>query len=119
MKKETEQTFNKLVRDLIPDIIRAKGEEPEVVTLREDEFFWALGAKMLEEAMELNKAIIEGRREDIIGELADVKEVLLAILKIQNISEEELEEARINKNEKRGSFKKRIFLKKTKIVEDF
>ena len=43
-------------------------------------------------------------------ELADVTEVILAILKFKNISLDEFEKMRLDKVNKRGAFDKKIFL---------
>ena len=63
---------------------------------------------------ELNKKIQEEMQEYLesgdIEELADLEEVLLAILNAKNIDYNEFEKIRISKVEKRGAFKKKIFL---------
>ena len=60
----------KLVRDLIPDIIRKSGRQPEIRHLVGDELIAALGAKLVEEAQEA--ADVVGSRDDLVEELADV-----------------------------------------------
>ena len=63
---------------------------------------------------ELNKKLLEEVNEYLsdnnIEELADIKEVFLAILKAKGISDEELELVRLDKVSKRGSFNDKIFL---------
>jgi len=45
-----------------------------------------------------------------VEELADLEEVLRAILDVKNVSYEEFENIRNTKVEKRGAFKEKIFL---------
>ena len=63
---------------------------------------------------ELNRKIQEEMKEYLesgdIEELADLEEVLRAILDLKQCSYKEFENIRINKVNKRGAFKNRIFL---------
>lgn len=65
---------------------------------------------------ELNKKLLEEVKEYLesgeIEELADIEEVILAILNIKGLTKDDLEEVRLIKSKKRGSFKKRIFLER-------
>jgi predicted house-cleaning noncanonical NTP pyrophosphatase (MazG superfamily) len=70
--------YEKLVRDKIPDIIRANGQEPVVRKLIGFEFVAGLRYKLYEEAKELAKAPI---RLDVVNETADLKEVYDAFVK--------------------------------------
>ena len=49
---------------------------------------------------------------EFIEELADLEEVIRAILDLQGVSYDALEKIRNAKVEKRGAFKKKIFLEK-------
>lgn len=69
--------MEKLVRDKIPEIIRGKGEVPQVRELAEHEVLGALRSKLLEEAHEL---VAAKDRDEIVEELADIKEVYDTIL---------------------------------------
>ena len=68
---------------------------------------------------ELNLKIEEEVKEYLLDfsveELADIEEVIRAILDYKNVSYEEFENVRLNKVNKRGAFKERIFLER---VED-
>ena len=97
--------YNKLVRDNIEDIMISKGAHPVTRILSDEEYLIELNKKLLEEVNEYLES------EDI-EELADIKEVFLAILEAKQISNENLEEIRLNKVKKRGAFKKRLFLEK-------
>ncbi len=101
--------YNKLVRDKIPEIISNNGENPKTRILDNIEYKKELDRKLLEEVNEYLK-------DDNIEELADIEEVLLAILSYKDTSIEEFEKIRKEKEDKRGAFKKKIFLEK---VEDF
>ncbi len=95
--------YNKLVRDKIPEIIRADGKKLKSRILSDEEHLQALLKKLEEECKEL----IEAKN---VEELADVHEVLLALAEALGIKPEELEKVRQDKATKRGGFKKRIFL---------
>ena len=97
-------TYNKLVRDRIPEIIEASGKNCVVETLSEERYLEMLDAKLDEEHAEYHK-------DQNIEELADLMEVLLAVVKARGYSREELEAVRLEKAEKRGGFEKRILLK--------
>ena len=100
------KVYNKLVRDKIPEIIKNNGEEPNTRILSDEEYLSELNKKLQEEMKEyLESGDIE--------ELADLEEVLLAILDAKNISHEEFEKIRLEKVKKRGAFKKKIFLEST------
>ena len=99
------KVYNKLVRDKIEEIMISKGAKPVTRILSENEYLTELNKKLLEE---VNEYLDSGEEE----ELADIKEVFLAILEAKQISNENLEEIRLNKVEKRGAFKKRLYLEK-------
>lgn len=96
-------TYNKLVRDKIPEIIEADGKTCEIEILSDEEYLKAVDAKLDEELAEYHK-------DQNIEELADLLEVLYACAEARGSSKEELENMRIMKAEQRGSFRKKIFL---------
>ena len=95
--------YNKLVRDNIPEIMIKNGAKPVTRILSDEEYIKELNKKLQEE---LNEYLQDG---DVL-ELADLEEVLLAILKVKNITKEEFDNIRIEKVNKRGAFNKKIFL---------
>ena len=96
--------YNKLVRDKIPENINSKeGRKCNYKILNDEEYLQELNKKIFEEAHEF----IE---EHDIEELADLMEVVFAIMKIRNISIEDVEKARQVKNGKKGSFNDKIYL---------
>ena len=98
------KTYNKLVRDKIPEIIKSNGAKSvNTKTLNNEEYLESLNKKLVEE---LNEYLSSGE----IEELADLEEVLRAILDAKNTSYQDFEQIRQNKVNKRGAFKDKIFL---------
>lgn len=96
--------YNKLVRDKIPSIIeRNEGRSCKTRILNDEEYIIELNKKIQEE---LTEYLESGE----IEELADLEEVLRAILDFKGISHEEFEKIRLEKVNKRGAFKDRIYL---------
>ena len=102
-----EQIYNKLVRDKIPEIIKANGEKPVTRILDDNEYKEELEKKLLEEYNEVLKAENSNER---IEELADMLEVLISLAKLENKSLEAIIEIANIKREKRGGFDRKIFL---------
>ena len=98
------QIYNKLVRDKIPEIISKNDGEPIIEILEDIEYKKMLDEKLLEE-------VNEYMGDDSLEELADITEVILAILKYKNISVSEFENVVKNKRDKKGGFENKIFLK--------
>lgn len=101
--------YNKLVRDKIPQIIEAEGNKAVCKTLDEAGYIQHLNEKLLEEVQEYLKS---GELE----ELADIGEVMHAILAYKGIPLEEFQKARMTKLEQRGGFKERILLEE--VIEE-
>jgi len=102
--------YNKLVRDRIPEIIKSRGDIPETKILDEEDYIKRLDEKLFEECTELLEA---KTKKEILGEMADVQEVLRAKADFMGISMDEVEEVRVKKAEERGAFKNKILLKST------
>lgn len=96
-------SYKKLVRDKIPEIIKANGQQSVTRTLDEKEYLVELVKKLKEEVAEFEEAYA-------LEELADVKEVLIAIREALGVKAGELEDVRRQKANKNGRFKKRIYL---------
>lgn len=105
--KDTEQKYNKLVRDKIPLKIKLNGETPKHRTLSVEEFREAIKAKLLEEVNELLKATT---KDEMIEELADIMEVIEWVRKAEEITEYDVLKMQHNKYLKNGGFFERIFL---------
>lgn len=97
------KTYNKLVRDRIPDIIEEDGKKCVVRYLKDDEYQQALDAKLDEELAEYHK-------DQSVEELADLIEVIYAAAEARGCTVDELEIIRMKKLKKRGGFQKKVFL---------
>ena len=94
----------KLVRDKIPEIIRASGDRPVTRVADSGEYLGRLGDKLVEEAQET----CDADREHQADELADTLEVVYAIADEIGVSRGDLEKIRENKAAERGGFSQRI-----------
>ncbi len=97
-------TTGKLVRDRIPEIIRADGLEPEVYVAEPAEYRARLRAKLAEEVAEY----MEADDTEAPEELADVLEVAFALAADLGVDAAQLEKIRESKAEQRGGFSERI-----------
>ena len=99
------KTYNKLVRDRIPEIIEKTGKQCEIEILNDEEYLKAIDAKLDEELAEYHK-------DQNLEELADLLEVIYAATIARGYSiDEDLEKMRAFKANERGAFNKRILLK--------
>ena len=89
------KTYNKLVRDRIPEIIAPDGKTCTVEVLSDSRCLQILDAKLTEE-------------------LADLLEVLRAVVRARGWTWEELEQARREKAAQRGGFEKKLLLKEVR-----
>ncbi len=98
------KTFRKLIRDRIPEIIAANGEKAVTRVLNDDEFLTALENKLLEEVQEMRLG------QDKKMEIADIYEVLDALIRVYGFSKEEILKLQEEKRNTRGGFEKHLFL---------
>lgn len=97
-------TYNKLVRDKIPENINSEpGRKSKYRILNDKEYLNELNKKVIEEANEF----IE---ENSIEELGDLMEVINAIMQFKNYKTEELYKVMKEKTDKKGAFNNRIYL---------
>ena len=97
-------TYNKLVRDKIPENIDSEnGRKSKYRILNDEEYLKELNKKVIEEANEF----IE---ENSIEELGDLMEVLNAIMKLKGYKMEDVNTAMKRKVDKKGSFNNKIYL---------
>ena len=97
-------TYNKLVRDKIPeDIDSEQGRKCKYRILDDKEYLKELNRKILEEANEF----IE---ENSIEELGDLMEVINAIMILKGYNMKEVEKVMKTKEERKGAFNNKIFL---------
>ena len=100
-------TYNKLVRDRIPQIIAATGKTCRSRILDTNEYRLALHSKLREEIEEYFKS---GNDQEALEELADILEIIRALTEEHGASWENLENMRMDKAEKRGGFKGKVYL---------
>jgi len=103
------KTYNKLVRDYIPDIIRSSGKSCTTEVLSDENYLRMIDAKLDEELAEYHES-------GSIEELADLLEVIYAAASARGFSPEEVEQVRVRKAHERGSFNRKILLKE--VVEN-
>lgn len=98
--------YDKLVRDRIPELIGAKGEECSFHIATDGEYAEKLYGKLREETEELI-------RDRNTGEIADVLEVIDAIMELEGISRNEVDAVKRKKYGERGGFSKRTILEES------
>lgn len=97
--------YDKLVRDDIPAVIEADGEQPVTHVVDGDAYERRLFEKLDEETTEL-------REERNADELADVLEVLDALRTQLGVDKEELTRIREEKAAERGRFEEGVVLER-------
>lgn len=100
------KAYNKLVRDRIPEIIALEGRHYAVEQMGEEEYRAALLTKLIEEAEEVRTA----PSEKLLTEIADVLEVLDALMVLYNLQPEDARVLQQQRYKERGGFEKRIKL---------
>lgn len=95
--------YNKLVRDKIPEIIKANGDSCATKILGQEEYVKALDEK-------LNEELAEYQESKSLEELADMLEVMMAIAKAKGYEWSAVMKLQEQKRESRGGFDDRVFL---------
>ena len=99
--------YDKLVRDRIPEIIESDGKTCVTEVLSTEQHLKKLDAK-------LNEELAEYQESKSLEELADLLEVMQAVVKARGWTLEELEQVRADKAAKRGGFEERLLLKEVR-----
>lgn len=102
---KNEKIYNKLVRDKILDVIDESGKESSFHLANDKEYQEELIKKVNEELEEFKENPCE-------EEMADIFEVLEALMKFHNLDEDRLLEIKAEKVKKKGAFEKRIVLER-------
>jgi len=97
-------TYNKLVRDKILEGLDKKGLKYTYSILDNSEYSKELNKKLLEESNEYIQ-------DQNIEEIADIMEVLMAIINNEGYTMEEVQQVMDKKREAKGAFRNKIFLK--------
>lgn len=105
----TSTKYFKLVRDFIPEIIKASGKRCVYSVLSDEEYLAMLDEK-------LNEELAEYQESKSMEELADLLEVIRAVAIARRSSIDEVEGIRQDKAAKRGGFEKKILL--TEVITD-
>lgn len=98
--------YNKLVRDRIPEIIRAEGRICKVEVLPLQEYREALLTKLMEEAAEITDA----PPEKLALEVADLLEVLDALMQTFELEPHAVRALQEQRRQERGGFERRYML---------
>lgn len=104
-----ESPNGKLVRDKIPELIRADGKPVRTRIVQGEEFTRALLRKLIEEAEEVLDAF-EHQPDHVPEELADVLTVVDELCQQLQINRSKLGELITQKRAEKGGFKKGIIL---------
>lgn len=97
------KVYNKLVRDKIPEIIKADGRLCKTHFLSNEEYLAELENK-------LNEEVKEYQIDKNLEEIADILEVLQSICIARGYSLIELEALRAKKAKEKGGFSSKVFL---------
>ncbi len=99
--------YNKLCRDKVPDIIRAKGFECEVREVDHDEYKREIIRKVFEEASGVSN---HSGRSGLLKELADLLITIDAVKKEYDLTAEEIQAAVDASVEDKGGYEDRLYL---------
>ncbi|PHG77953.1 nucleoside triphosphate pyrophosphohydrolase [Bacillus wiedmannii] len=100
-------TYNKLIRNKIPQIIKANGKIPTTRILPEEEYIKEIYKKTEEELTEYLEATT---KEHKLEELSDLLEIINALAEHEGATLEEINSIRKKKAAERGGFSDRVFL---------
>ena len=100
-------TYEKAVRDKIPEIIEKSGKRCVVQKLADEDFLPELEKK-------LNEELEEYYSSNSIEELADIVEVIFRILELKNVNKNDFDILRLEKLKNRGGFNNNYFLLEVK-----
>jgi len=104
------ESFPKLIRDKIPQIIRDQGRTPKVKVLdssSKDLIRYTL-KKLIEEATEAANEVND--RSEMIKELADLEEIIDKVKELMRITDQEVSSVKKAKRERNGGFDENIIL---------
>lgn len=96
--------YNKLIRDKIPQVIQQSGKLAVIEEVSSKAYLELLNAKLGEELQEYLE-------DQNVEELADLVEVVYAIVDHKSVSLQEFESIRQQKVKEKGAFKNKLLLK--------
>lgn len=98
--------IEKLIRDNLPEIMRAQGVKVHDRVMDHNEFISKLKDKLLEEAEEVKQTT---HLDHLTEELADLLEVMKTLCNATGIAEEQIEKIRLQKRKEKGGFDRKIY----------
>jgi len=101
------ETYNKLVRDNILEIISQKNKIAKSRILSNEEYKLEALKKIVEEA---NEVLAAGNSNDLMKEIGDLQEIIEAVIFAFNLDEKEILKIKNQRKKERGGFDKKIFL---------
>jgi predicted house-cleaning noncanonical NTP pyrophosphatase (MazG superfamily) len=105
----------KLIRDKMPEILAQRNIALDFHIMDHDHHLKGLKDKLIEEAHEVADA---QTKIELIEELADLQEVIDALLAFQGISKENLAQIQHAKRNHRGGFNKGVYSTSIEMAED-
>jgi len=106
--------LDKLIRDKLRAEYEKLNQKATYKTLSKPEFIEALKQKLIEEANEIDVT----DRQSIVGEVADVYQVLEDMLAANDISLDEVQNAKRVKFEKKGGFAEATYIDTLELTDD-
>lgn len=104
-------TYNKAIRDKIPELIEKSGKRGIVKQLSDEEFLPELEKK-------LNEEVNEYLSSEDIEELVDITEIINRILELRNVSRKDFDSILSEKRKNRGAFDSNYFLIEVRKLPD-
>lgn len=103
--------YDKLIRDRIPEIIEKSGKQCHTEVMSFEKYKVKLVEKFNEEIDELKIELADNSIEKAISELADIEEIVLALVKSLGVNILDFEKIREEKKQKNGGFENKLLLK--------
>ncbi|MED3322607.1 nucleoside triphosphate pyrophosphohydrolase [Bacillus thuringiensis] len=100
-------TYNKLIRNKIPQIIKSNGKTPTIRILTKDEYIKEICKKTQEELTEYLEATTKPHK---LEELSDLLELINALAKHEGTTLKEINKIHKKKAKERGTLQNRTFL---------
>ncbi len=105
---------HKLARDKIIEDCEQQNIGIDYHIMNEGDYHKALAQKLQEESLE----VVSAQKDELLEELADVQEVLDALLKAHGFTSEQLHQVQLEKREKKGGFDKKIYVNAITVADD-
>lgn len=108
--------FNKLVRDKLPEIYNNLNQTIISRRIAGRELLEKLQNKLVEESAEI--PVRSGDRSEIISELSDVRQVMFDMQSQLDITDDDIEVARLKKFDKKGGFSDGVYVEAITLTDD-